>query len=381
MLVVGERQPLAVGRPERCIEEAACEMRQDALGAAFGRSHRELLLAGDVGGVGDGLAVRRPARVVLVGVRGLGQVAGVAVLGRQREQVATRREHRAVAVGRDVVIGGLRAVLLADRALCVHPARTGARAVVRHRDVEIVQLLGRQIEHVQRTALLEHDARRAVGAAAEAREIDVVVAIMRDLAEGAGGEVVSPDVAPPAGIVIGEKVDRLAVPHGRGLGARPVGDVLELAGFEVIDVDVLPEAAVIALPGAEVAEDARVGDLLAVGAEAHEAAAVERHRFRQPAGERHAERPREPRVPGGASRQEHDALRIRRPGVHHVVRAQAQRRVGHGVRGEGQASGRPTACRDHVHVAIALVLAGEGDPLTVGREARHHILARVCRQA
>ena len=46
MLVIRERQPIAIGRPTRRIEIAALEVSQDLLRAAFGRTDRNLLLAG-----------------------------------------------------------------------------------------------------------------------------------------------------------------------------------------------------------------------------------------------------------------------------------------------------------------------------------------------
>ena len=69
----------------------------------------------------------------------------------------------------------------------------------------------------------------------------------------------------------------------------PVRHVFELPGLEIVDVDVLRQAALVALPGAEVPEDAGVGDLLAIRAVAQEAAAIEGHRLRQAARDRHRE--------------------------------------------------------------------------------------------
>lgn len=47
---------------------------------------------------------------------------------------------------------------------------------------------------------------------------------------------------------------------------------------------------------------------------------------------------------------------------------------------EGQAPCAAAAGRDDIHILIALVAGGEGNPFSVRREARHHILARVAGQ-
>src|SRR5207253_1901903 len=121
-------------------------MSQDPLRTAFGRAHRELLLSGDVRGVSDSLAVWRPTRMVLVGIRGLCQIAGVAMLRGKREQLAASRKGDAIAIGRHVVIRMLRHIGIADVRLRIYVARAGPRAVVRHEDIQIVYLLGREVE-------------------------------------------------------------------------------------------------------------------------------------------------------------------------------------------------------------------------------------------
>jgi hypothetical protein len=106
----------------------------------------------------------------------------------------------------------LRGVLFANRRLRIDPTGAGASAVIRHRDIEVVQLLRRNVEDVQLAALLKHDAR--VGSRAQARKIDVVIRIVSDLAESAAAGVIRPDIPAPAGIVIGEEIDCITGPHG-----------------------------------------------------------------------------------------------------------------------------------------------------------------------
>ena len=70
------------------------------------------------------------------------------------------------------------------------------------------------------------------------------------------------------GAAVGGEVHRIAVPHGESIRIVGVGNRLfEDVVLQVVDVNVLRDPAGVALPGAEVAEDAVIGDLGAVGVE------------------------------------------------------------------------------------------------------------------
>ncbi len=155
----------------------------------------------------------------------------------------------------------------------------------------------------------------------------------------------------------------------------------ELLRREIVGIDLLRKAAVVPLPGAEIAEDAVVGDRLAVRAVGHQTAAVERQKLRQAALNRHREQSPIPGVPGHAAREEDDVLRIRRPGHDHVVWTPARRRTFDRIGMEGEAPRRAAACGHDVDVLIALVVTGERNGAAVGREARHQVVARVRGQA
>src|SRR3954469_10507284 len=157
MLMIRECEPLAIRRPTRLIEVAALEVSQDLLGAALRRTNRNLLLARDVRRVGDHLAIGRPGWMIIIGVRRLRQVACVAVLGRQREDIAAGGKDGPIAVGSNIEVGMLGRVLLTDRVLGIDPAWPRAGPIIWHSYVDVVKLLGRNIEDVQLAALLEHD--------------------------------------------------------------------------------------------------------------------------------------------------------------------------------------------------------------------------------
>ena len=72
----------------------------------------------------------------------------------------------------------------------------------------------------------------------------------------------------PVLVAVGEEVDLVVrSPHRDDVLGWVIGQVLGLLGLEVVDPDVVGHAAAVALPGAELAEDAVVGQLLAVGRE------------------------------------------------------------------------------------------------------------------
>ena len=153
-----------------------------------------------------------------------------------------------------------------------------------------------------------------------------------------GRRVQHPDVGAAVRVLIGKIIDAIAVPHRRGVGAGPARQLFELLRIEVVGEDLLSEAAVVALPGAEVSKDAVVGDRVAVGPVAHQAdRTIDRHAGRQPARDGDLIEVLDPAVPLIALGQIDDVLRVRCPGDHHVVRPVAASRAGLGRRMEGQA--------------------------------------------
>ena len=146
---------------------------------------------------------------------------------------------------------------------------------------------------------------------------------------------------------------------------------------EVIGEHLLRQAAVVALPGAEIAEDAVVGDGVAVGPEGRQAdRAVDRHRVGSAAGDRHLVHRLDPAVPLVALATDRRRFRIRRPGDHHVVGRMPPAGAGLDGRMKGQPARRAAGCRDHPDVGAGLARLGVGDPSAVGRHAGKHVLAR-----
>ena len=157
----------------------------------------------------------------------------------------------------------------------------------------------------------------------------------------------------------------------------PVGELGQHLGCEVVGVDLGGEAAVVALPGAEVAERAGERDRMPVRAVGEEALAVERQRGREPTRERHGKGAAGRGVPGRPARHEHDVAAVRRPGQHQVVRPPAHGSIRNDIGMEGEPPRRAAGGGDDVDVLVALVGRGVGDPAPVGREARHDVLAGI----
>src|SRR6185369_17563061 len=104
--LVGPGDLLAIGRP--CgREHEAFVAAGDLLflSQAILRHDVNLLFSSSVGNVGNPASVGRPGNLVLANSGCAGQVADTSFFGRSGEDVATGREHSALAVGSDVEVG------------------------------------------------------------------------------------------------------------------------------------------------------------------------------------------------------------------------------------------------------------------------------------
>ena len=241
-------------------------------------------------------------------------------------------------------------------------------AVAGQVDGQLLRLLRLQIEGVEIAAVFEDD-----GIRTQARPHHVEVGEVGELFDLLAAQVVAVEIEVMLGAAIGGEVDRVAMPHGKGVGPIGVGHVFDSIVFEIVDGDGLGQAAGVALPGAEVAEDRVVGDLRAVGRKRSEAALIDGQRLGQTAVDAHAEGTLGPAVRGIATREKQNALAVREPGDDFIVNAHAiaERRRGSLI--ESQLPGLAALSGHHVDVEIAVVLAGEGDPFAVGRKFREQL--------
>ena len=200
---------------------------------------------------------------------------------------------------------------------------------------------------------------------------------MSELADLLGLGAVGEEIHAVIGALIGIEVDRVAAPHRKSVHALIVAvDLLVVIGLEIVDGNSLRHAAGVTLPGAEIAEDAIESDLIAVGGEGREAAFVDGEARGKAAFDGHGEEAAEPRIKSFAAREKEDALAIGHPVDDFIFHAHA---FGQNDGGsfEGQLLGLAAFGRNGVDVGIAVILAGEGDVRTVGREFREELESRI----
>ena len=357
----GDVRPL--GRPLRGVGHALSPLRQRLRLPARLVHEPDLVLARRVRDERDPLAVGGPAGVLVVDAGGRGQVARWALLDGEGEDVAAGHEERPLA---------LRAELEAfDVSLDAHPRGAHRDAVARDEDRDRLVGLRADVVDAQLAVQLVDDAGRVVGR----RPADVPRGAARELRDRVGLRV--PGVEVERAVAVGGEVDPVADPHGVALGALAGGEGLGVVRGEVVDPEVLRPAALVALPGAEVAEEGRVGDPLPVGREVARARGGHRERLREAPlcrdGEELALRAD---AVGVALRAEENGRAVGRP-AHDLVVVAAARREGAAGRVVGELLRLAPLRRHHVDLLVALVLAGEGEPLPVRRELREELEARV----
>ena len=242
-------------------------------------------------------------------------------------------------------------------------------------DRHLDRLLRRQIEAVNESAVLENDRR-----VAQRGELDVIFVEVRKLARGLRFRVQDEEVHPLVGGAVGEEVDPVAVPHRIHVLGRVIGEVRGGLVGEIVEPDLVGHAAAVPLPGAELAEDAVIGQLLAVGRVGAPAATRQRKLLGHAAVDRNGVELAQEVVERRTARAEDNRLVVAR-GHHDIVRTHA---VGNVVPFERRRVSQPlrhaARGRHQVDLRIAVVLAGEGDPLAIGRKAGKHLEARIARQ-
>src|SRR5208337_5169884 len=137
-------------------------------------------------------------------------------------------------------------------------------------------------------------------------------------------------------------------------------------GLQIENVELLRPAAGIALPGAEVAEQWRVDDLRGIGREIAGAGFGHGQGRWQAAIQRDGVEAAIAEIEMVAEGAKDDGLAVGGPAIDLIVVAPARgERAAGGIKSKllGNAAGDG----DDVDLLIAVVLAGEGDPLAVGR--------------
>ncbi len=363
-VVVADRQPRPIGRPAQAVQLANVVGGERHRGArtVLGRQV-DLVLAAHVRNERNRCAVRRPHRVPVVGVGGVGEVARRPLLDGHREHVPARREDGALALG-----GEVEPVDEPGGGIAPRPA---VQAVVWHGDREPRLLPGRHIVHRQFATQLVDDAAGVV----RGRPADIPRGRAGELLYSFASDVKAVQVE--GAVTIGDEEDTAADPHGIALGALGVGHRPHLVGGQVVNVEVLRPPALVPFPGAKVAEQRRVDHLAPVRREVACPRGGHRQLDRQSSVDRHGvQRRLDPSAVGVAERPEQHPLAVGRPPVDLIVIPPA-RRQGSPCRVVRQLPGLTAPGGHHVYLLVAVVLAGEGDEASIGRELGKHLLPRV----
>ncbi len=362
LVLVAEGELGRVGRPDGGERPAAEVSRHLSLGAGpVLRPHVEIVVAAAVAVVGDPPPVGRPRRVALPDAGAVGEVSHLALLARDGEELAARREDRARAGRRDV--GRVDVVL--DVLEVGHRLRRVAVDADRHalvaprRDVVAVDVAARLVDD---------------GARPGARPERVVVVVLRELADLLGLQVVAVEVVQLVRAAIGREDHGVAEPPRVHVLRRVPDDRLRGRVLEIEDPEVLVAAAAVAFPRTELAADRRVDVLRAVGRERAVAALGHRERRLHSAVDRDDVGAHEPVALPEPVRVEEHLLAVRRPVEHLVVDAAARRQLPDVVV-VGELARLSAVDRDDVDLSRPGVLPREGDPPPVGRELREELLA------
>ena len=215
--------------------------------------------------------------------------------------------------------------------------------------LDTLTLPGARVEQVQRAELLPHD-----GVGTRAGGLEVQAAVLHRLGDLVGLGIVHEQADGTA--AVGKEVDLVAGPHGIEIVRVVARNFFDMRVGERSDPDGHRLAAAIPLPRGLPLEFRGVRDLRAIG----------RERTARPHGQgqfggkttlhRHGEQLR--CIGGtGAGRGEQHILAVRTPPGGHIRGGMP-----------GETLGLAPGGGDDVNVGVAIVVGGESDPLSVGRE-------------
>src|SRR5579859_272757 len=363
VLGVAKGDALAIGRPKGLIEHGVKAVGKFfRLAGAVLVDAVELLFAVGIGNEKYFRAVRGPLRGLVVGIRGVGEIASRAFFDGSGEDVAARDEQGALSLGAeakafDVVGGG-------------NVRGAHGEGVGRNGDGDWLRLAGCYVVDIQFAAGFIHDLAFMIGAG----PADIPLGAVRKLVGLFGLYIVGIEVERV--VLVRGKENLAADPHGIAMRARVIGDFFRGVGFQIEDVELLGPAAGITFPGAEVAEKRRVDDFGAVGGEVAGARLGHREGLGEATVDGNGVKAVVAKIEVLAERAEYDGFSIGCPAVDLIVIAPARsERAARGVK--GQLPGNAAGHGDHVDLLVAVVLPGEGDPLAIGRELGEDFDARM----
>src|ERR1700732_5063835 len=180
------------------------------------------------------------------------QIAGASILRRNREDFSARREHGSLAVRRDIEVGDLLAR--------THPVLHGLVALSTHINDQFFSLPSLQVEPIQVAAILKNN---RIGTKAWPHDIEFVE--LSKLLDLLAALVVAVEIEPVSGPAVGSEINSVSTPHRKRVGIVLMrDDLINDIILDVVDRNVLRQAAGVAFPLPEIAENSVVSDLCAV---------------------------------------------------------------------------------------------------------------------
>ncbi len=181
-----------------------------------------------------------------------GQVACIAVLGRDGKYIAAGTEKSTVTIRGYLIISNLFAH--------VPEAVSPTKHVLGNPDGHFCVLIRGQIQAVYVPAVLKND-----GLLAQRGELDVKLGEVGNLLRRCCLSVINIQIHSFVFVTVGQKIDFVTHPHGNYILGLVLSNVLELPGLKIVNPHIVRHAAAIPLPGPELAEDPVVGQFLVIG--------------------------------------------------------------------------------------------------------------------
>ncbi len=216
--------------------------------------------------------------------------------------------------------------------------------------------------------MLEDDLARSLRARSDRRPFHVEIGVGRDLTALVGRRIVGPDVEVVRRTVVGEVVELVLLPHRLRVGALPCRDAARGVALQMEEPDVGRHAAAVALPRARVGGVRRVREPFTARRDRAECTVGHGELFGEAALGRDGEKLHFA-VATCESVVEEEELPVGRP-------------IGEDFTDGMVGDARRHAARDgeRVEVAVAVVVADEGDRLAVRAEARERFGSRRTRE-
>src|SRR5580704_9447906 len=155
-----------------------------------------------------------------------------------------------------------------------------------------------------------------------------------------------------------------------------MGHIFDRIVLEIVNGNTLGQTAGITLPGAEIAKDLVIGNLAAVRRKGGEPTFNHGQRFGQSSVDTDAVGTLGPTVRSIAAREKENALAVWKPSQDLVMNSHTIVELSSGALIERELLGLSAISGHKVDVEIAVILASEGDPFTIGRELREQLASR-----